>query len=180
MLPSSLYSSPTSFNFHRQFYFFIHIVHSAGQVLHTDAPSVVDLQFTGDGHHPVGVPDCLLCRSRIEQVVPGDGGLWEANSITGGYQMTFRNVVMDRCIETFQHTNETIHHHNEYLVITNNSSLAIINQSKAFWICTEPHGIGMQEEFTGSRPPPWFNTPSLILTLYTPNVSLNLKSQVLK
>lgn len=154
MLPSSLYSSPTSFNFHRQFYFFIHIVHSAGQVLHTGAPSVVDLQFTGDGHHPVGVPDCLLCRSRIEQVVPGDGGLWEANSITGGYQMTFRNVVMDRCIETFQHTNETIHHHNEYLVITNNSSLAIINQSKAFWICTEPHGIGMQEEFTGSRPPP--------------------------
>lgn len=153
-LRSSVYRSPTSFNFHRQFHFFIRVAYSAGQVLRTDALSVVDLQFTGDGHHPISVPDHVLCRSRIEQVVPGDGGLWEANSITDGYQATFGNVVLDRCIETFQHTNETIHHYNEHLVLSNNSSLTIINQGKAYWIHTEPHSTGMQEEFIGSGPPP--------------------------
>lgn len=72
----------------------------ADQILCTDALNIVDFQCTGDGHNPIFVLDCLLCRSRVEQVVPGDGGLWEAISITDDYQMIFRNVVMDRCIET--------------------------------------------------------------------------------
>lgn len=117
-LASSFYCSPTFCHFHKQFPFFIHVAYSAGQVLLSNALNVVDLQFTADGHHPIGVADLLLCRSRIEQLVPGDGGFWEANSITDSYQVTFRNVVMDRCIETFQHTNETIHHHHEHLVIS--------------------------------------------------------------
>lgn len=131
MLTSCLYCSPTFFYFHRQFKCFICVAYSAGQTLCTDALNVVDFQFTCDGHNPIFVLDCLLCRSRIEQVVPGDGGLWEAISIADDYQMTFRNVVMDRCIKTFQHTNDTSHHHSEHLFISSSSSLAIMNQSKA-------------------------------------------------
>ncbi|KAI1242343.1 hypothetical protein IHE44_0005877 [Lamprotornis superbus] len=123
-----------------QFNCFICVAYSAGQISCTDALNVVDFQFTGDGHNPIFVLDSLLCRSRIEQVVPGDNGLWEAMSITDDYQMIFRNVVMDRCIETFQHTNETSHHHSEHLVISCSSSLTIRNQSKAYWIHTELNG----------------------------------------
>lgn len=132
MLTSCLYCLPTSFYFHRQFNFFIYVVYTAGQILCIDALNVVDFQFTGDGHNPIFVLDHLLFRNRIEQVVPGDGGLWEAISTTDDYQMTFRIVVMDRCIETFQHTNETSHHHTEHLVISSSSSLTTMNQSKAY------------------------------------------------
>lgn len=116
-LTSCLYCSPTSFYFHRQFNCFICVAYSAGQIPCTDARNVVDFQSASDGHNPIFVFDCLLWRSRIEQVVPGDGGLWEAMSITGDYQTIIRNFVMDRCIETFQHTNETSHHHSEHLVM---------------------------------------------------------------
>lgn len=102
MLTSCLYCSPTSFYFHGQFKCFICVAYSAGHMLCTDALNVVDFQFTGDGHNTIFVLDCILCRSRIEQVVPGDGGLWEAISITDDCQVTFRNVVIDRCVETFQ------------------------------------------------------------------------------
>ena len=68
--------------------------------------------------------------------------------------MTFRNVVMDRCIETYQHTDKTIHYHNEYTVISSNSSLTMINQSKAYWIRTGPHSTGMKKRVLWVRSPP--------------------------
>lgn len=152
MLTSCLYCSPTSFYLHRQFKCFICVAYSAGQILCSDALNVVDFQFTCDGHDPIFVLDYLLSRSRIEQVAPGDGGRWEAISITDGYQATFRYVVMDRCIKTFQHTNETSHHHSEHLVMSSRRSLTLRSRAKLIQFTLNPMA-------RNARRVPWVRSP---------------------
>lgn len=176
MLTSCLYCSPTSFYLHRQFNCFICVAYSAGQILCTDALNVVDFQFTCDGHNPIFVPDSLLGRSRIEQVAPGDGGLWETISITDGCQVTFRYVVMDRCNKTFQHTNETSHHHREHLLIISRRSLTLRIRAKLTWFTLSPMARNARR-VPWVRSLPWLNTTSPILKSYTPKISLNLKSK---